>query len=328
MQVLEQFAPEIEIYSIDEAFLSIATDDPLALAQEIRQRVLRWTGIPVSVGIAPTKTLAKVANHIAKKDESQNGVYLLEEPLDQTLNSFPLDDIWGIGRNLSKRLKAHGIFTPLQFKNAPDAWIQKCFSVTLLKTALELRGISCLPLEEVEAQRKSITCSRSFGTPVTTLFQLEEAISSYTAQAAEKLRSEGLCASYLTVYLTTSPFMPNPYSNSATVSMPEPSDYTPQLITAGKKSLKGIFREGYSYKKVGVILNDLSLKSTRQPDLFCTPSPSRSKAMDALDQINAAYGKNALQFAAEGIEKPWKMRRSHTSARFSTHWKELLTVKI
>lgn len=329
MQVLQQFSADYEIYSIDEAFLSIATDDPLSIAREIRARVLRWTGIPVSVGIAPTKTLAKVANHIAKKDEKQQGVFLLNDPkeIDCTLAQFPLGDIWGIGRNLSRRLKGHGIFTPLQFKNCSDTWIQKSFSVVLLKTALELRGVSCLPLDEVEAPNKSITCSRSFGAPVTTLFQLEEAISSYTARAAEKLREQDLCARYLTVYLTTSPFIEDPYSNSATASIPEPTDYTPQLITTAKKCLQGIFRDGYSYKKVGVILNDLTLKTAHQLDLFSPPTPNRGRAMDILDQINGAYGRNALQFAAEGIEKPWKMKRCHTSARFTTHWDELLTVK-
>lgn len=330
MEVLQQFSPDFEIYSIDEAFLMIAAEDPLSIAREIRQRVLRWTGIPVSVGIAPTKTLAKVANHVAKKEEKHGGVYLLQDPkeIDQTLANFPLGDIWGIGHNLSRRLKGQGIHTPLQLKNSADSWIQKCYSVVLLKTALELRGISCLPLDEVEESNKSITCSRSFGTPVTTLNQLEEAISNYIAKAAEKLRRQELCASYITVYLTTSPFIENPYSNSASISLPEATDYTPHLITLAKKGIQAIFKEGYSYKKVGVILNDLSSKSSHQPDLFCEPTPDRSKAMDVLDQINEAYGRNALQFAAEGIEKPWKMRRSHTSARFSTHWKELLTVRI
>lgn len=330
MEVLQQFSPDYEIYSIDEAFLVIAAEDPLSIAREMRQRVLRWTGIPVSVGIAPTKTLAKVANHIAKKVEKHEGVYLLNDPqqIDRTLADFPLDDIWGIGRNLSRRLRGHGIFTPLQFKNSSDSWIQKCYSVVLLKTALELRGISCLPLEEVEEPNKSITCSRSFGTPVTTLEQLEEAISNYTARAAEKLRQQELCAGYLTVYLTTSPFIENPYSNSASISLPEPTDYTPHLISLSKRGIQAIFRSGCSYKKVGVILDDLSLKTFHQLDLFSVPSPDRSKAMEVLDEINGAYGRNALQFAAEGIEKPWKMRRSHTSARFSTHWKELLKVKI
>ncbi|MBS0629318.1 MAG: Y-family DNA polymerase [Verrucomicrobia bacterium] len=327
MQVLEQFSADFEIYSIDEAFLTISTDDPISLGQKIRQKVLQWTGIPVSVGIAPTKTLAKVANHIAKKDKQ--GVCLLEDPklIDETLAHFPLDDIWGIGRKLSRRLRELAIFTPLQFKNCEDSWIQKHFSVVLLKTALELRGLSCLPLDEVEAPNKSITHSRSFGTPVTTLPELHEAIASYAARAAEKLREQELCASHLTVYLTTSPFIENRYSNSAALSLPEPTDYTPDFISMSKRCLEAIFLPGFSYKKVGVILNDLTLKTFHQRDLFHS-SADRSRAMKVLDQINEAHGKNALQFAAEGIEKPWKMRRNHTSARFTTHWDELLLIKL
>ena len=324
MHVLSQFSPHMEIYSIDEAFLEIDTEDPLALGFEIKQRVWKWTGIPVSVGISSTKTLAKMANHIAKKG---SGAHFLEQ-IDTTLATFPLDDIWGIGRRLSKRLCERGIHTPLQLKNAPDAWIRKCFSTTLLKTAFELRGISCLEIEEVDAPRKSITCSRSFSTPVTTLQSLEEALSSYTARAAEKMRTQESHASYLTVFLMTSPFIRTSYSNSATVALPASTDYTPTLIAYAKLCLRGIFRKGYPYKKVGILFTGISSKTSYQPDLFFHPSPRQIQTMQVLDQINATYGKTALQFAAEGIEKPWKMRRMHTSQRFSTNWKELLTISL
>ncbi len=328
MQVLEQFSPKIEIYSIDKAFLAIAAKDPLAVAREIRKRVLQWTGIPVSVGIGKTKTLAKVANHIAKKEETHKGAFLLQSDreTDRVLAKFPLDGIWGIGRRLSRRLKGLGILTPLQFKNANNEWIRKCFSTTLLKTALELRGISCLQLEEAYAPRKSITCSRSFGTTVTELKGLEEAVSSYTARAAEKLREQESLAGHLTVFLTTSPFIANPYANSATLSLPEATDYTPHLIAKAKLGLQGIFRSGYEYKKAGVIFTDLSPKTCYQRDLFFRTSPAHDKAMRVLDRINASHGKAALQFAAEGLEKPWKMRRTHTSAHFTTNWKQLLTI--
>ncbi len=328
MQVLEQFSPKIEIYSIDEAFLAIADDDPLAIAREIRSRVLQWTGIPVSVGIGTTKTLAKVANHIAKKDETTKGAFYLhgEREIDRVLSRFPLDDIWGIGRRLSRRLKGLGILTPLQFKNTNSQWIRKNFSVTLLKTALELSGISCLHLEEVYAPRKSITCSRSFNAVVTDLKQLEEAISNYTASAAKKLREQKSLANYLTVFLTTSPFIANPYANSATLSLPEASDYTPHLIAKAKCGLQSLFRMGYEYKKVGVIFTDLSPKTCYQRDLFFDASPSYDKAMQVLDQINNSFGKTALQFAAEGLEKRWKMRRSRTSSHFTTNWQQLLNV--
>ena len=330
MQVLEQFSPNIEIYSIDEAFLSIATEDPLDLAHTIHQRVLKWTGIPVSVGIGATKTLSKVANDLAKKDERQKGVYLLEDPsvIDPLFAKLPPEEIWGVGPRLSSRLKSLGVFNVLQLKNADDGWIRNGFSVTLLKTVLELRGIACLDLNEVEAPCKSITCSRSFGSPVTDLSSLYEAIASYTARAAEKLRQQESLTGYLTVFLTTSPFIKNPYSNSATLSLPTPTDYTPALIAYSKLALQSIFRSGYAYKKTGVIFTELSPKTCYQQDLFHTPSPRREKAMQTLDRINEAYGKNALQFAAEGIERTWKPRRSCTSQHFTTSWRELLSVSL
>jgi len=322
MQVLEQFSPKMEIYSIDEAFLLIEDSDPISLAREIRRKVFRWTGIPVSVGIGETKTLAKVANHIAKKNREHKGVFLFGS--DQDLVRFPLEDIWGIGRRLSPRLKGRGILTPLQLKEAPNDWIRKHFSVTLLKTVLELRGISCLKLEEVYAKKKSITCSRSFGEPVTELKGLEEAASSYVAKAAEKLRKQGSLAGHLTVYLCTSFFIENPYSNSASISLPIATDYTPDLIKVAKSLLRGIFRPGYAYKKVGVIFNDLC--EGCQGDLFCTRGPLHTRSMQMLDQINASYGKTTLQYAAEGIEKPWQMRRQQTSSHFTTNWDQLLSV--
>ena len=329
MQVLEQFSPKIEIYSIDEAFLLIETEDHLNLAKEIRKRVFRWTGIPVSVGIGPTKTLAKLANHIAKKNERYKGVYCLKDPhhINQMLASFSLGKVWGIGRRLEKRLNEKNIFTPLQLKCAPDSWIQKSFSVTLLKTVLELRGNSCLHLEEIDTPRKSITRSRSFGKTVTALPQLEEAIASYAAQAAKTLRKEGLVTSHLTAFLTTSPFIQTPYSNSMTLSLDEPTAYTPLLISKAKQCIQKINRKGYQYKKVGVIFHDLSPHTCYQRDLFSPFSPAHIDAMRTLDQIHYKYGNRSLSFAAEGIHKPWQMLRSFTSARFTTNWKELLTIQ-
>lgn len=328
MEVLQQFSPEVEIYSIDEAFLALETDDPIALGQKIRARVAKWTGIPVSVGIAPTKTLAKVANHLAKKDPSHKGVFELRDPrqIDHVLSRFPLGDIWGIGRRLSKRLNALKIQTPYQFKQADSGWIRKNFSVTLLKTALELRGTSCLQLEDVYAKKKSITCSRSFGQTVATLGSLEEALANYTARAAVKLRQQESLAAVLTVFLTTSPFIAAPYGNSATITLPTPTDFTPELITYAKRALAPLFRPGYPYKKVGVILNALTEKACYQPDLFVAPSPQRDKAMQALDTVNAKMGRYAIQIAAEGVKKPWQMRRTHTSQRFTTDFKELLII--
>jgi DNA polymerase V len=328
MQVLSQFSPEIEIYSIDEAFLSIQVEDPLLLGREIRARVAKWTGIPVSVGIARTKTLAKVANHTAKKVESHGGVFSLEDEraVDPILARTPIEEIWGVGRRLTKRLQAERIHSALDLKKAPEAWVQKRFSVTLLKTVLELQGTSCLALEEAPAPKQSLTRSRSFGTPVKELHDLEEALASYIAEAAVKLREQHSLTAHLTVFLMTSPFIETPYSNSLTTQLPEPTDYTPFLIWQGKRCLHTLFRKGYLYKKVGVIFHNLSPKGCCARDLFSQASPTQSEAMYALDQINASFGKKALQFAAEGMTKPWKMRRSQTSAKFTTCWEELLEI--
>lgn len=328
MEVLAQFSPRLEIYSIDEAFLLIESEDPLAIGKEIRARVYKWTGIPVSVGIAPTKTLAKVANHLAKKEESHQGVYQLTHPqqIDQTLFRFPLADLWGIGRRLTQKLNSYRIHTPLDLKQADNGWIRKHFSVTMLKTALELRGIASLELEEVYAKKKSITCSRSFGSFVTTLEGLEEALSNYTAQAAAKLRAQGSLTRHLTVFLSTSPFIAAPYGNSATITLPDETAYTPLLIHYAKRALAPLFRPGYPYKKVGVIFHDLTDKASHQPDLFFQVHPHATKAMKLLDQVNAKFGKNTLQFASMGIQKPWEMKRMYTSQRFTTDFKELLII--
>ncbi len=330
MQVLEQFSPKLEVYSIDEAFLQSDCEDPVALGREIRRRVLQWTGIPVSIGIGETKTLAKVANHLAKKEEIHGGVYELEgrREIDRILGRFPLGDIWGIGRRLSSRMEAMGITTPLHLKDADNEWVRKNFSVTVLKTVMELRGISVLELEEVYGPKKSITCSRSFGQTVMELEKLEEALASYMARASEKLRLQGSVVDVITVYLTTSPFIEKPYSNSATITLPEATDYTPELISYGKRALKGIFRKSYPYKKVGVIFQSLSPKNCYQRDLFAKPSPKKQALMEMLDQINGTYGENIIQFAAEGIEKPWQMRRSQTSPKYTTSWEELLTIRM
>ncbi|HSX12713.1 MAG TPA: Y-family DNA polymerase, partial [Rhabdochlamydiaceae bacterium] len=256
MRVLSQFTCDMEEYSVDEAFLLLDCPHPREKAAEIKQRVLQWTGIPVSIGIGKTKTLAKVANDLAKKEEKANGIFFLDTPesIDAALKWLPVSEIWGIGRRLEDSLHAYGIHTALAFKNAADSWLKKLFSVTVYKTALELRGIHCLSLDTVAPAKQSITCSRSFAKPVYTLDSLNEALATFTASAAEKMRAEESYASFLSVFLTTSPFIPNAYGNSAHLSLPEPTSYTPLLISYAKEALKTIYKEDYGYKKVGVIL--------------------------------------------------------------------------
>lgn len=331
MQTLSTCAPDMEEYSVDEAFLFIETDQPEEEALKIKKKVEQWTGIPVSIGIGPTKTLAKVANDLAKKKGT--GIFSLTvENCDPVLQTLSPVEIWGVGKRLNTSLKAESIHTALQLKNAPDLWIKKQFSVVLLRTVYEVRGISCLDLEEVREMRKSLTHSRSFGTPVKELEALEEALSSFAASAAKKLRDENLCASFLSLFITTSPFVSsNYYANSFTASLAEPTSYTPLLIATAKEGLKKIYRPGFLYKKAGVILGGIVPSNATQRDLFSgneQANKKKTKAMELLDTINHARGHPALQFAAEGLKKEWKRKSGNSSPRYTTSWPDLLTIKL
>jgi DNA polymerase V len=330
MRVLSQFSEEMEEYSIDEAFLQIASEDPITLAKEIKQRVFQWTGIPVSIGIGPTKTLAKVANDIAKKRDGIFG-FCNGIKVDPILEKLAPEEIWGIGSRLGKALHAEGIRNAKAFKDLPDHWIKQRFSVVLLRTACELRGIPCLELHEAPVERKSITRSRSFSYKVTALAELNEALCSYADDALETLRKEQLLPSFLTVFLTTSPFIEKAYSNSCTLVLPEPTHYTPTVSTLAKDALNRIYRDGLPYKKTGIILGGLVLEHTFQPDLFQlrTSNPQKQlQAMQVFDDVKERYGKSALRFASEGTLQKWRMQRGSVSARFTTAWNELLTIRI
>src|SRR5579862_3854577 len=322
MSVLALYGHEMHEYSIDEAFLRLRADDPLEAARDIKRTVALWTGIPVSVGIGPTKTLAKLANDIAKKKEE--GVYALIEPerIDSVMRRLPVQEVWGIGAQLGAALHACGIDTVLTLKNTPDPYLKGRFAVTLLKTVWELRGISCVTLSSDLQMRKSITCSRSFGAPVEALGDLEEALASYTANAAEDLRSEGLMASFATIFLMTSPHRTPCYSNSATCVLKEPTHDTPLLITSAKKALRSIYRTGYDYKKVGITLGGIVPEACYQMDLFhANPDKEkRQRALSACDAIHQRFGPDALHFAAEGIKQRWRMKHGNVSQRFTTCW--------
>jgi DNA polymerase V len=330
MRCLSHFSSEMEEYSIDEAFLKVTAQDPLALAQDIQQTVLQWTGVPVSIGIGPTKTLAKVANDLAKKSQGIYAFFNMEQ-IDTSLEALPVKEIWGIGRQLSASLEKAGIFNARAFKDAPDDWIKKRFSVALLRTAYELRGICCLPWNECPLPRQSITYARSFSQPVTQLCHLEEALADYTARAAEKLREEALLPSFLMVYLMTSRFLNHPYQNNWTITLDEPSVFTPYLVTQGKQALYKIFREGHAYKKVGIVMGGFISPKNYQPPLFAVDEnrlKKQKQMMHVLDDLKQRYGNASLRFASEGIAQPWKMKRDHLSCQYTTSWKELLTIRI
>jgi DNA polymerase V len=333
MTVLRRFTPHLEIYSIDEAFLSLAGFEGRLEehARDLRRTVRRWTGIPVSVGIAPTKLLAKVANRFAKKDGATNGVLGLmsEEAQDAALARMELTDLWGIAGRLARRLNEIGIHTPLDLKRADPRFVRQRFSVVLERMIHELRGTACMPLEEVMPDRKNIMCSRSFGRAIETREEMEEAVSTYAARAAEKMRRQKLATPSLMVFLETNSFKPQDrqYHASQTATLPVASADSARIIAAALKALSVIWRAGYRYKRAGVMLVDLLPAAKAQAGLFDQPDDARSLSrMRVMDQLNAQYGRDTLTFGATGHRCAWKMQREFLSPCYTTNWDELLRV--
>jgi DNA polymerase V len=333
MSVLSQFTPDLEIYSIDEAFLGMAGFGARleAQARALRAAVFQWTGIPVSIGIAPTKTLAKVANHAAKKDEKHGGALLLldEAAQDVALAKIELTDLWGVAGRLAARLAAIGINTPLDLKRGDPRLIRERLGVVTMRLALELRGVPCLGLEREIPDRKSIMASRSFGRPVTALSEMREAVASYTARAAEKLRRQRLATAHLMVFVETNRFRPDDAQHCAArpVRLPVATSDTGKLIAAALAGLPTIWRDGYRYKKAGVVLLDLHPAAAVQEGLFDNAdSPRRIALMRTIDKLNLRFGRDTVTFAATGRRRPWKLRRELLSPCYTTAWDELLRV--
>ncbi|MBU0593529.1 MAG: Y-family DNA polymerase [Gammaproteobacteria bacterium] len=336
MSLLRQFSPRQEIYSIDECFLGLDgfKQDLTTYGQEIRQQVRQWIGIPVCVGIAPSKTLAKLANHVAKKQPAWNGVCdlgsLRESELNELLGGIEAGEVWGVGRRLREQLAAMNIHTVLALKEADTALIRRRFSVVLERTVLELRGISCMGLEEIAPNKQQIVCSRSFGQAVLHLVELREAVSSYATRAAEKLRRQSSVAGAIHVFIATSPFREKDpqYSQGITIPLPEASDDTLKLICAAQWGLKQIYRPGYRYAKAGVMLMELGPAGRRQHMLFSDEGAENRSArlMQVLDGINRKMGKDTLFMASSGIEKGWRMKQGNKSPCYTTSWGELAQV--
>jgi DNA polymerase V len=332
MDTVSRFTPDMEIYSIDEAFLRLDRmhDHPLDLARKIRATVLQWTGIPVSIGIGPTKTLAKIANRVAKKNPEHGGSFSLVDYLDQDqiLAGIEIEDVWGIGSRYSKKLREFGIRNALQFSKLDKDWVKKRMTVNGMHTLLELQGIPCIPLDQTVATPKSIVCSRTFALAVTDRAQLEQIVSGYAARVGERLRGQKCVAGQLQVFVLTDRFrLDRPqYSNAATVSLAIPSSHTPDLIQAAQRVLGQIFKPGYEYRKAGVMVFGIEKEQGRRLNLF-EPSPedrARSKAlMDVMDRVNAKWGSMTMRVAAEGTGQRWVMRQAHLSPRYTTDWKAL-----
>jgi DNA polymerase V len=330
MTTLQQFAPELEIYSIDEAFLSLEGFhlNLAEYAQQIRSTVKKHTGIPVSVGIGVTKTLAKVANKIAK---SGNGVFDITtvHDINALLETVAIENIWGVGSRYAQLLNRHDIRNARQLKDADDAWVKKKMTVAGLRTVMELRGEPCIDLELSPPSKKAIGSSRSFGKPVESLDELLESVSDYVSRAAEKLRLQNSVASVVQVYLTTNYFKPQEpqYSNCVSCQL-SPTDYTPEIIRQAQAGLKEIYRKGYWYKKTGILLMGLCPYDGIQLNLFASRSmPENKKLMQTFDAINTRWGSNTIQFASSGIGKQWKMIQRYKSPCFTTRWSEIAVAK-
>ena len=352
VSILRDEAVDVEQYSIDEAFITPPSPEALenieedtspslsstprspylAYGRRLRSKILRWVGIPCGVGFATTKTLAKLANHMAKKQP--DGVFLMPDDPTEILAGLPTGEVWGVGRRLPAKLRASRIITAQQLRDAPDATIRAIGGVTLLRTAMELRGIPCCEEKDYNAAPDTVSCSRSFGTPATTLDALEESMASFAAQAATKLRRHGLLASCCNIYAQVFASGGGGDFVGRTVAFPTPTDATNEMLRAFRPEIAALFTPGLRYRKTGVIFFGLEKPGTpRQMDLFDsqsldTNSRSPSPLYKAVDALNARYGKGKVFSAAEGIgPRPWQMKRSKLSKRPTTRWDELLTVR-
>ena len=317
MKVLKGFSDKIEIYSIDEAFIDLShiKDENIEdYGKRIRERVLKWTGIPTSVGISCTKTLSKVANHVAKKNKT--GVIFLKDNIDDVLKNFDISDIWGVGRQLSKLYIKNGINNAYKLKNISNSWVKKSTNVLGAKTVMELRGIPCINLETEETKRKSCCVSRSFGRKIESLNKLKESITTHCLNAAEKIRNDNQTTRSITVFIRTSPFDKNRkyYSNSLTIDLPVATNNSLELVKVAIEGLKKIYKYGYFYQKAGVILSKLSEAGEKNLNLLTPILENKSQTlMKAIDVTNAKYGRNVISVAQAGINNSWKMRREHSS---------------
>lgn len=335
VDVLSQFTPNLEVYSIDESFLDLSgftQGDLSAYGQEIRNRIADWLGLAVCVGIGPSKTLSKLANHCAKKGlaGSQGVCNFLEMPEADLINLFSrieVGEVWGVGRKISAKLEAMGISSVLQLRQSDPDLIRSRFSVVLERTVLELNGTSCLDLEEVVPDKQQIMCSRSFGEYVHTIADLADAVTTYMGRAAEKLRGQDSLAGAVTVFIRTNPFSTTEpkYQRGMTVPLPEPTADTRVLVKWAIRVLKQIYEPGYAYQKAGVMLSDIMPKGLVQTSLFAESGNTlrSDRLMALMDQVNDRWGRATMRVAAERADHSWQMKRGHMSPRYTTDWKGL-----
>jgi DNA polymerase V len=336
VSILRDYSPNVEVYSIDESFLGLNGLGNLwpsfaAMGQSIRQQVRKWTGLPVCVGIGPSKTLAKLANHIAKKHPRFEGVCdlasMTQAETDRLFEAIEAGEVWGVGRRIQAHLQAAGIRTVKDLRDAPAAWLRSRFGVVMERTGNELRGMSCLALEEVSPPKKQIISSRSFGHPVHALSDLSEAVAAHASRAAEKLRAqEGVCHA-IHVFIHTNPFREQDpqYSNSLVIPLPNASADTRLLVRAALFALQKIYRPGYAYQKAGVMLMEIGEARVAQGALLPEHGAGQRAAglMKAMDALNLRFGRNTVSVFSSPVRKPWAMRREAMSPCYTTRWSDV-----
>ena len=335
MKTLKQFSPQMEIYSIDEAFLdlsSVKDEDLTKHAYQIRKTILKWTGIPTSIGIAKTKTLSKIANLVAKKEKSGVVNLINSKQTDKILKEIKINDVWGVGRQMTKLYINSGINTAYQLKNMSNSWIKKKTNVFGSRTALELKEISCIYLEKNREKRKNCCVSRSFARKVTKLEELEESVTNHCLNAAEKIRADKQTVKKITVFIRTSPFQKNKnyYANAKDIDLPIRTNDSIELVKQTLIALKSIYRKGYMYQKTGIIFSGLKDFNKYNENLFSTINneEKRIKLMKAIDCTNNKYGRHSLSIAQAGLNKKWNIKKQYSSKIDTAHFDFLPTVRI
>nr|WP_207132467.1 Y-family DNA polymerase [Klebsiella aerogenes] len=338
MTTLEEMSPRCEKYSIDEVFCDLTGVRNCRVltefGHELRATVRQRTHLTVGVGIAQTKTLAKLANHAAKRWQQQTGGVVdlsNAERQRKLMAALPVEEVWGVGRRIAKRLETMGIRTVLQLADTDIRFIRKHFNVVLERTVRELRGEPCLELEEFAPVKQEIVCSRSFGHRITEYEEMRQAICSYASRAAEKLRQEHQYCRFISVFVKTSPFAPDEryYGNNASVTLLTPTQDSRDIIAAATRCLDAIWQSGCRYQKAGVMLGDFYSQGVAQLNLFDENAPRKNsqELMEVLDRLNAEDGRGTLYFAGQGIQQPWQMKREMLSPRYTTRYSDLPTVK-
>ena len=335
MKTLKQFSPHMEVYSVDEAFLdlsSIKDENLLEHGYEIRRTILKWTGIPTSIGIAKTKTLSKAANLIAKKEKSGVVSLINSKFIDETLSKIKINDVWGVGRQLTKLYIKSGINTASQLKNVSNTWVKKNTNVFGSRTAMELKGIPCISFEYHKEKRKNCCVSRSFGKKVTELEELKQSITMHCLNAAEKIRADNQTVKKITVFIRTSPFQKNTayYANKKDMDLAIRTSDSIELVKQALIALESIYKKGHRYQKAGIIFSNLKDVNLYDKNLFSkiNNEEKRTKLMKAIDHTNIKYGRHSLSFAQAGFNKQWNIKRQHSSKIDTACFDFLPTVRI